>query len=45
MMDDAELRNRLAAAAPGSVAAYDPEKVLDLWETLLFDAPGEALTR
>ncbi len=39
LMDDHALRHGLSEAAPGSVAAYDPEAVLDRWETLLFGAP------
>jgi glycosyltransferase involved in cell wall biosynthesis len=38
--DDAELRDRLRAAAPGSVAAFEPERVYTRVEQLL----GEAAT-
>ncbi len=40
LMRDAPRRNALAEAAPGTVRAYAPEAVTDLWEALL--APREA---
>jgi hypothetical protein len=34
LMDDAELRRKLAAAAPGSVARYAPEVIGERWDRL-----------
>ncbi len=34
LMDDAELRAKLAAAAPGSVARYSPEVIGERWDRL-----------
>jgi glycosyltransferase involved in cell wall biosynthesis len=40
LMSDEHLRERLAAAAPGSMRDFAPEHVLDLWEALLESTPG-----
>ena len=37
LMRDEQLRLRLGGAAPASVADYDPDKVYDLWEDLLYE--------
>ncbi|WP_101341190.1 glycosyltransferase family 4 protein [Cereibacter azotoformans] len=36
LMADDELRLSLGAAGPSSVAAYAPDKVIDMWEEMLF---------
>lgn len=42
MMADPEGRAALSAAAPGSVAQYAPDRVVDLWEDVIFGPPGPA---
>lgn len=36
LMADPGLRRSLGAAGPGSVAAYAPDKIIDMWEQMLF---------
>lgn len=38
VMRDDDLRARLSAGGPGSVAQYAPAKVIDMWEELLFES-------
>lgn len=42
LMADGQARAALSAAAPGSVAHYAPDRVVDLWEDVIFGPPGPA---
>ena len=37
LMRDADRRNALGAAGPASMAEYAPDRIIDLWETMLIE--------
>lgn len=41
LMASADLRRRLGQAGPGSVGSFAPDRVVDIWESLLRRAAGE----